>query len=280
MHVAIVGIGLIGGSVARDLRRTGLATRITGVGSSPERAQIALRLGLVDQTATLEVAVREADLVVLATPVDRIVKLLPQILDLVGDRQTVTDMGSTKLAIVDVVRHHPRRARFVASHPMAGTENSGPAAALDRLFEGKVAVLCDLCDSAPDAVECVEKLYAALGMRVVRMDAATHDLHAAYVSHLSHVVSYALALATLAKEQDENAIFTLAGGGFASTVRLAKSASDMWVPIFRQNRAAVLDAIETFSQKLEVLRAAIASGDDTRVRHLIEEANRIRSILP
>ena len=279
MHVAIIGIGLIGGSVARDLRRTGFATRLTGVGSTPARAEIALRLGLVDRVTTLETAVREADLVVLAIPVDRAVKLLPQVLDLV-DRQTVTDMGSTKQAIVAAVRHHPRRNRFVASHPMAGTENSGPAAAMDHLFEGKVAVLCDLADSEPDAVKNVEAFYTTLGMRLVRMDAATHDLHAAYVSHLSHVVSYALALTTLEKEKDDNAIFALAGGGFASAARLAKSAPDMWVPIFRQNRTAVLDAIDTYQQKLQALRAAIADGDDTRIRALIEEANRIRRILP
>lgn len=279
MHVAIIGIGLIGGSVARDLRRTGFATRLTGVGSSPARAEIALRLGLVDRVTPLETAVREADLVVLAISVDRIVQFLPQLLDWV-DHQTVTDMGSTKQVIVEAIRHHPRRNRFVASHPMAGTENSGPTAAQDRLFEGKVAVLCDLADSAPDAVQTVESLYNALGMRLVRMDAATHDLHAAYVSHLSHVVSYALALATLEKEKDDRDIFALAGGGFASTARLAKSAPDMWAPIFRQNRAAVLDAIDTYQQKLQELRAAIEANDDARLRTLIEEANRIRRILP
>jgi len=279
MHVAIIGIGLIGGSVARDLRRTGFASRLTGVGSTPARAEIALRLGLVDRVTTLEPAVREADLVILAIPVDRIVKLLPQVMDLV-DRQTVTDMGSTKTAIIDTIRNHPQRQRFVASHPMAGTENSGPTAALDGLFEGKVAVLCDLQDSAPDAVQTVEALYTALGMRLVRMDAATHDLQAAYVSHLSHVVSYALALTTLEKEKDNHAIFALAGGGFASAARLAKSAPDMWVPIFQQNRTAVLDAITTYQQKLETLRAAIVAGDEARMRALIEEANRIRRILP
>ena len=156
MHVAIIGIGLIGGSVARDLRRTGFAARLTGVGSSPERAQIAQDLGLVDRVTDLAIAVREADLVVLAIPVDRIVRLLPQVMDLVTDRQTVTDMGSTKKAIVESIARHPRRRRFVASHPMAGTENSGPAAALDRLFENKVAVLCDLEQSAPDAARTVE----------------------------------------------------------------------------------------------------------------------------
>ena len=174
-RLAIIAPGLLGGSVARDLRRTGFATRITGVGSTPERSKIAVNLGLVDRTAPLETAVREADLVILAIPVDRIVTLLPRVLDLV-DKQVVTDMGSTKQAIVDVIRNHPQRKRFVASHPMAGTENSGPAAAQEHLFEGKVAVLCDLADSAPDAVKTVESLYKTLGMRLVYMDAVTHDL--------------------------------------------------------------------------------------------------------
>jgi prephenate dehydrogenase len=278
MHVAIVGIGLIGGSVALDLRRTGFATRLTGVGSSPARAQIALELGLVDRVTSLEPAVREADLVILAIPVDRIVGLLPQLLDWV-DHQAVTDMGSTKQVIVDAIRHHPRRNRFVASHPMAGTENSGPTAALHHLFEGKVAVLCDLADSAPDAVQTVKALYTALGMRLTRMDAATHDLHAAYVSHLPHVLSYALARTVLQKQQADPGIFTLAGGGFASTARLAKSAPDMWTPIFRQNRAAVLEALQAYQQQLQTLQEAIAAGDEPRIHALIAEANEIRRVL-
>jgi len=279
MHVTIVGVGLIGGSVARDLRRTGFATRLTGVGSTPARTETALRLGLVDDVAALEEAVPGSDLVILAIPVDRIVSLLPRVLDGV-ERQTVIDMGSTKQAIVEAVRHHPRRPRFVATHPMAGTEHSGPAAAIDRLFAGKIGVLCDQADSAPDALACAEALYASLEMRLVRMDAVTHDLHAAYVSHLSHVVSYALALATLAKEQDERAIFSLAGGGFASTARLAKSSAAMWTPVFQQNRAAVLDAIDAFRQQLDALRDAIDRGDAEAMGRLIESANRIRRILP
>jgi prephenate dehydrogenase len=278
MHVAIVGIGLIGGSVALDLRRAGFATRLTGVGSSPARAEIALQLGLVDRVTTLETAVREADLVILAIPVDRIVAMLPQLLDWV-DHQTVTDMGSTKQAIVDAIRHHPRRNRFVAAHPMAGTENSGPTAAQARLFEGKVAVLCDLADSAPDAVQTIEDLYTTLGMRLTRLDAATHDLQAAYVSHLPHVLSYALARTVLQQEQTDPAIFTLAGGGFASTACLAKSAPDMWTPIFRQNRTAVLAAIQAYQQQLQTLQDAIAAGDESRLRTLITEANDIRRVL-
>lgn len=280
MHITIIGVGLIGGSAARDLRRTGFASHITGVVRTAARGEAAVRIGLVDETAPLEEAVRSADLIVLAIPVDGAVAMLPRVLDLVGERQTVVDMGSTKQAIVDAVRAHPRRRRFVASHPMAGTEHSGPEAALDRLFENKIGAICDAADSAPDAVACVERLYGALGMRLVRLDAATHDLHAAFVSHLPHVVSYALALATLGEAQREPNIFALAGGGFASAARLAKSSSAMWVPIFQQNRTAVLQALAGFRTALDEVSSAIAAGDVQRMRKLIDEANTIRSIIP
>ncbi len=281
MHVTLIGLGLIGGSIARDLRRTGFASSITGVEADPLHARQALDLGLVDAVAPIEDAVRRAGLTILAVPVDSIVRLLPAVLDMIDGSRTVVDMGSTKKAVVDCVRSHPRRPRFVAAHPMAGTEDSGPGASVERLFSGKVAILCDTADSAADAVTTTEALLVrGLEMRLVRMDAARHDLHAAYVSHLSHVASYALALAALAKEQDEQAIFTMAGGGFASTARLARSSADMWEPIFRQNRVPVLEAIDAFRAQLDALRAAIAASDTPRIRALIADANRIRAILP
>lgn len=281
MHVTLIGLGLIGGSVARDLRRTGFATRLTGVESNSDHARQALAWGLVDTVAPLADAVHGASLTVVSVPVDTLVQLLPTVLDAMDPARTVVDMGSTKQAVVDCVRAHPRRARFVAAHPMAGTEDSGPGASVEKLFSGKVAILCDTTASAPDAVAAAESLFErGLGMRLVRMEAARHDLHAAYVSHLSHVASYALALAALAKERDEQAIFTMAGGGFTSTARLARSSADMWEPIFRQNRVPVLEAIDAFRAQLEALRDAIATGDTPRVRALIAAANRIRDILP
>ena len=281
MTVAIVGLGLIGGSVARDLARSGLAETRIGVEADSAHRRDALHLGLVDRALPLEKAVAADDWIVLAVPVDAIVRLLPRILDAVTARQTVIDMGSTKQAVVAAVRDHPSRARFVAAHPMAGTEQSGPAAALEGLFAGRIAILCDTEASAPDAVAAAERLFTeGLGMRLVVMDAVRHDLHAAYISHLSHVISYALALTTLDKERDEEALFSLAGGGFASTVRLAKSDAAMWEPIFRQNRIPLLKAIKAYRQHLDALAGAIADDDPERIRALIREANRIRAILP
>lgn len=281
MTVTIVGLGLIGGSAARDLTRTGLASAVIGVENDPAHLQAALRRGLIGRALPLDAAAAEADVILLAVPVNVILDILPGILDRVNDRQTVIDLGSTKQSIVDAVRGHPRRARFVAAHPMAGTENAGPEAALDRLFEGRLAILCDTADSAPDALATAERLFTVgLGMRLARMDAARHDLHAAYVSHLAHAVAYALALTTLDKERDERALFDLAAGGFTSTARLAKSGAAMWEPIFRQNRKNLLEALDAYRARLDALAHAIAEDDPDGIRALISEANRIRSILP
>jgi len=279
MQLAVIGMGLIGGSAALDLKRAGFAERIIGVGRRPETAAEALRLGLVDAVAPLEEAVAAADLTILAVPVDAALPLLPRVLDQVGEGQTVTDMCSTKRTLMAAVAGRPRRARFLGSHAMAGTENSGPRAAQPDLFRGKIGILCDTEASAPDAVAAVEGLYRALGMRLVRMDAARHDLHTAYVSHLSHAVSYALALTVLDKERDEAAIFNLAGGGFASTARLAKSGAPMWTPIFMNNQDHLLEALDAYRGHLDALREAIARGDVPALNDLIARANDIRRIL-
>lgn len=277
--VAVVGFGLIGGSFALDIRARGFARRILGVGRSLASTARALELGLVDDVVPLSDAVAQAQLIIVAVPVDASIRLLPTILDGVGAGQTVTDVGSTKLTLMDAIRRHPNRARFVGGHPMAGTEHSGPDAALTGLFHGKVGIVCDEADSAPDAVACVEALYRVLGMRIVRLDAARHDMHVAYVSHVSHVISYALALTVLEKERDEDQIFNLASGGFGSTARLAKSSADMWTPIFLHNRDNVLAVIDTYLGKLGSLRDAIERRDEAGLRALIAAANEIRRVL-
>lgn len=279
MHVAVIGLGLIGGSAALDLKRAGFADRVTGVGNRAETIAEAERLGLADRFTTLEEAVDQADLVIAAVPVDVAIRLLPKVLDRISEHQTVTDMCSTKRTLMDSVAEHPRRDRFVGSHPMAGTEHAGPRAALEGLFRGKVGILCDTEKSAPDAVARVEAMYACLGMNLVRMDAARHDLHTAYVSHLSHAVSYALALTVLDKERDESRIFNLAGGGFASTARLAKSGAPMWTPIFVHNADHVLEALDAYREHLTSLREAIARSDVRELNRLIGKANDIRRIL-
>ena len=281
MNVTIIGLGLIGGSLALSLRHHGLARHLIGVEQNPAHARRALELGLVDKVETdLLTAVCQANLVVVAVPVDAMVAVLPLVLDVADAHQVIIDVGSTKQALLAAVAGHPRRGRFVATHPMAGTEHSGPDAAVAGLFEGKTVVLCDVAHSDPDAVAVVERLFHALPMRLLYLDGAAHDLHTAYVSHISHITSFALALTVLEKEREEQRIFDLASGGFESTVRLAKSAPATWVPIFRQNRLNVLDVLDEHLHQLQHLRELLAREDYAGLTERIQSANHIRKILP
>ena len=282
MTITIIGLGLIGGSLGLSLRQHGLATRLIGVEANPAYARRALELALVDEIGPdLAAAVAPADLVIVAVPMDAMLTVLPQVLDIATERQIVIDVGSTKGNLLAAVAGHPRRARFVAVHPMAGTEYSGPEAAVRGLFEGKTLVVCDAAASDPAVVAAVEALFRALPMRVLHLGAADHDLHTAYVSHISHLTSFALALTVLEKERrGEQRIFDLAGGGFASTVRLAKSAPATWVPIFRQNRENVLDVLDEHLSQLQKLRALLASEDYAGLTEQLEHANAIRKIIP
>lgn len=277
--VAIVGVGLIGGSMALTLREKGFAGRLIGVGRSQASLDKALARGLVDETMPLEDAIAVSDLIVLAVPVDVLKKMLPGVLDRVTDRQVVIDVGSTKQKFLAAIADHPMRRRFVATHPMAGTEYSGPEAAVRGLFEGKCTVFCDTDDSAPDAVALVRRMYEALGMRIVTMDAAAHDLHTAYVSHISHITSFALALTVLEKEKEDKAIFELASGGFESTVRLAKSSPAMWVPVFRHNKENVLDVLGEMIHQLERMKSLLVENDFDGFYQLIRQSNEIRRII-
>jgi len=282
MTITIIGLGLIGGSLALSLRQHGLASHLIGVEANPAYAHRALELGLVNEIAPdLAAAVAPAGLVIVAVPMDAMLAVLPQVLDVISDQQVVIDVGSTKGNLLAAVAGHPRRGRFVAVHPMAGTEYSGPDAAVRGLFEGKTLVVCDAEASDPAAVATVETLFRALPMRVLHLGAADHDLHTAYVSHISHLTSFALALTVLEKEQrGEQRIFDLAGGGFASTVRLAKSAPATWVPIFRQNRENVLDVLDEHLIQLNKLRELLASEDYSGLAEQLEHANQIRKIIP
>ena len=283
MKVGIIGLGLIGGSIAVDLRRRGHAREILGVEADQVNAAAALRIGLVDKVTDLDECLSESDMVVLAVPVGAAVRLLPRILDsfdAVGSAEKIViDVCSTKEHLARCVRYHPCRRQYVATHPMAGTEYSGPWAAMSGLFDGHACIICDAEESAPNAVRRVEELYDVLHMRMIYMSSSSHDVHAAYVSHISHVSSFALALTVLDKEKDEKHIFDLASGGFSSTVRLAKSSSEMWTPILSQNRENVLHVMDTYIEKMNAFRQAIADGDEDAVRRLIEEANRIRRII-
>lgn len=295
MTVGIVGLGLIGGSMAIDLRRRGFASEILGVEAEPVNASAALNIGLADEIVDLEQCIDRSDIVVLSVPVGTAVKMLPVVLDRFAEtrpgpdpadvssgvrcKKIVIDVCSTKASLVEAVRNHPARRRYVATHPMAGTEYSGPWAAQPGLFDGRACIICNEDDSDRDAVEEIEALYDCLNMRLTSMDASAHDVHTAYVSHISHITSFALALTVLDKEKDEKHIFDLASGGFSSTVRLAKSNADMWVPILSQNRDNVLKVMDTYIEKMNEFRDAISSGDEKRIRELIGEANRIKRIL-
>jgi prephenate dehydrogenase len=276
--VTIIGVGLIGGSMALVLKDKGFATHIVGVDANKENAQKASELKIVDELCPLYQGVMKADVIVLAVPVSACEQLLPQILDNI-DNQVVIDTGSTKKGITDAVKNHPKRGRFVATHPMWGTEYSGPQAATHDAFANKATVICNAAESDKDAVEVAEKLYKALGMYIVNMDADDHDVHVAYVSHISHITSFALANTVLEKEKEEDAIFELASAGFESTVRLAKSNPAMWVPIFMQNRENVLDVLNEHITQLRKFKACLEKENTDYLKELIENANKIRKII-
>lgn len=278
MQVGIIGIGLIGGSMAIDLKKRKFADRIVGVENDRLHASAALEIGLVDEVVDLDRCIAESDIVVVATPVSAAIRLIPAILDRV-DRQVVTDVCSTKEKINEIVRYHPNRKNFVAAHPMAGTEYSGPWAALPGLFDGRAGIICNAEDSDIRAVELIKEMYDCLNMRIIYMRAAHHDVHTAYVSHISHISSFALALTVLEKEKNEKNIFDLASGGFSSTVRLAKSNADMWAPIFSQNKENVLTVLDTYIEKLREFKEHIAAYDEEGVRELIGKANKIKRII-
>lgn len=279
MKILIAGLGLIGGSFALALRDRGIADEILGVEKSAENAAEALRLGLADRIVTLEEGVPQADLVVLATPVDTIPLMAVKALNHVTDRQVVMDMGSIKAELCEVISMHARRGRFVAAHPMWGTEYSGPRAAQHGAFTGRNAVLCEAERSDADALATVERIFRTLDVPVVYMGAEEHDLHAAYVSHISHVTSFALALTVLEKEREERHIFDLAGGGFESTVRLAKSAAATWVPILLRNKYNVLDVLREHIHQLQIMRRMIERDDAEGLTSAFGKANLIQRII-
>lgn len=277
--VTIVGVGLIGGSFSLALKDQKLVGKVIGVSRSGATAQKALELGIVDEVLPLEEAVKQSDLIYLAIPVDVTLPVMKTILDLMNSNQIVIDAGSTKNALCKFVSDHPKRSRFVASHPMWGTEYSGPEAAVHDAFRGRTCVICEREKSDSDALEQVEKVYSILGMSLVNMDAESHDIHAAYVSHISHITSFALANTVLEKEREEDAIFELAGGGFESTVRLAKSSPAMWGPIFMQNRENVLDVLNEHIMQLRKFKSCLEKENYIYLQELMENANKIGRIL-
>jgi prephenate dehydrogenase len=280
MKVCIVGIGLIGGSLAIDLKRRGFASSIIGVDNNKHHQNIAIHSGLVDKIDTLENAVRKSDLIILSTPVNANREMLPGILSMIeGTSKIVTDMGSTKAGIAAAVVNHPNRGRYVASHPMAGTEFSGPMAAIGKLFDYKHVIICDKELSDEDAIRKVIDMYNILNMRITYMKSTDHDVHVAYVSHISHITSFSLALSVLDKEKDEENILKLAAGGFESTVRLAKSNAETWAPIFLQNSEYIIEVLDSYLEKMNLFKKYILEKNSAGLVELMNEANKIRKIL-
>ncbi|SIO06163.1 prephenate dehydrogenase [Chitinophaga niabensis] len=279
MIATIIGVGLIGGSLALSLKEKGIANWIIGVDFNEANLKRAQELKIIDEASDIEDAMNRSQLIILAIPVDAMLKALPSILDKINKTHVIMDVGSTKQQILQLVSGHPHRGRFVAAHPMAGTEYSGPDAAIPNLFAQKTMVLCDVKNSDEDAVELIETVVDQLNMRIVYMNAEEHDLHTAYVSHISHITSFALALTVLKKEKEQGRIFELASGGFESTVRLAKSSPDMWVPIFKHNRHNVLDVLEEHIKQLEQMKQLLQDEDYDTFYKLIQKSNKIRKIL-
>jgi prephenate dehydrogenase len=276
----VIGVGLIGGSMALALKAQGICNKIIGVDANAENIQQALALNIIDATDTLENAVAKADLIFIAIPVDVTVDVVAKILDLVNENQIVFDAGSTKNALCNKIKNHPMRSQFVATHPMWGTEFSGPQAAVQNAFAGRACVICDKENSSEQSLQSIISLYEKLGMHIIYMDAASHDVHAAYVSHISHITSFALANTVLEKEKEEDAIFEMAGGGFESTVRLAKSNPAMWMPIFMQNKENVLDVLNEHISQLRKFKASLEKENGEYLLELMENANKIKRILP
>jgi len=279
MVVSIIGIGLLGGSFALAVREKYPKMRFIGVDTSIVNQQLALAKGIVDEVLPLDEAIAQSDLVVLAIPVNAILDLLPTVMDKLPVGATVIDLGSTKESICALADQHAKRAQFVAVHPMAGTENSGPGAAFRELLPGKNLIICDRDKSDPDSLMLTESLFLDIGMKVFYMTPQEHDLHLAYVSHLSHISAFALGLTVLEKEKDEQAIFDMASTGFSSTVRLAKSSPQMWAPIFDQNRLNVSDALAAYIEFLQQFKQVIDDQDVTTSLTFMQRANVIRRVL-
>ena len=273
----IIGLGLIGGSFALELKKR-LQYTVVGIDKNPEHLQEALALGIISEAIDYP-QIADADLVLVAVPVNRIAQVVHEVLGHVGENTLVMDVGSVKESICKEVAQHPRRSQFVAAHPMAGTEYSGPQAALYDLFDGKVMALCEVEKSNWKLLDRALDISKALNMRVKMMSPTDHDLHTAYVSHLSHVSSFMLGKTVLEIEKDEAQIFDLASTGFASTVRLAKSHPQMWTPIFLENKTNVLKALTEYIKNLENFKHLLETDQADAITQNIKEANYIRKIL-
>ncbi|MBL4745976.1 MAG: prephenate dehydrogenase [Flavobacteriaceae bacterium] len=276
-QIVVIGLGLIGGSMALDLKKR-VPSEIIGVDVSDANAERALNKGIIDKIGTIE-AVKNADTVIVAVPVDLTSKVVSEVLDLIGEKTLVFDVGSVKEIICKTLSTHLRRKNFVAAHPIAGTEFSGPDAAVHGLFDGKVNILCETEKSDWKILDKALSLFKLLNMRIKMMDPAAHDRHIAYVSHLSHVSSFMLGKTVLEIERNEEHIFDMAGSGFASTVRLAKSSPATWTPIFMGNKENLLASLDGFIKNLTEFRSIIEQENTKELSKIMDDTNYIKSVL-
>lgn len=278
MNVFIIGTGLIGGSFALDIQQEYAEAKIYGVDHNPDHIKEALELGVIHEGATLE-DLSKADVVFLTIPVDTSLGMIAAILDEVHDNAIVIDAGSTKQNICEVVKDHPKRRNFLASHPIAGTEFSGPKAALKGLYKKKTNIICEVEKTAFKLQEKALEIFTKIGMRIRYMDPISHDKHIAYVSHLSHISSFMLGKTVIEKEKNERDIFDMAGSGFESTVRLAKSSPAMWTPIFAQNKENVIETLEEYIENLQQFKKLMQEDDFEAIYEEMKNTNHIKNIL-
>ena len=278
MKVHVIGIGLIGGSMVLDIKSLHPDATIYGIDSNESHLAEAIALGVVDKVATFE-DLAEADFVIVSVPVDIALTVLPQVLDCIGENTIVFDVGSTKMPICEVVTNHIKRKNFIAAHPIAGTEFSGPSAAIRGLFEGKTNIICEVEKTSFKLQEKALNLFKSMGMRIRYMDPKSHDKHIAYVSHLSHISAFMLGKTVINKEKDEQDIFDMAGSGFESTVRLAKSSPAMWTPIFKQNKKQVVKTLQEYISNLTNFKELLENDDYDAIFNEMRSVNRIKEIL-
>ncbi|MCB0436441.1 MAG: prephenate dehydrogenase [Mangrovimonas sp.] len=276
--IYIIGVGLIGGSIAKDIKKLNPEISIYGIDKNAAHLEEAESLGFIDKKATLE-EVKGADMVIIAIPVDATVQLLPKVLDLVSDDTLVMESGSTKSQICKAVENHPKRRNFLATHPIAGTEFSGPKAAMEGLFKGKTNIICEVEKTAFKLQERALAIFQIMGMRIRYMSPEAHDKHIAYVSHLSHISSFMLGKTVIEKEKNERDIFDMAGSGFESTVRLAKSSPEMWTPIFKQNKENVIETLDEYIHNLTKFKEFMESDDFDEIYNEMKNTNHIKEIL-
>lgn len=278
MNIHVIGIGLIGGSMVLDIKELYPEATIYGIDNNEAHLEEAIALGVIDKASTFD-DLGTADFVIVSVPVDVALSVLPKVLDVIGENTIVFEVGSTKKPICEAVANHPKRRNFIATHPIAGTEFSGPSAAIKGLFKGKTNIICEVEKTTFKLQEKALKLFTAIGMRIRYMDPTSHDKHIAYVSHLSHISSFMLGKTVINKEKDEQDIFDMAGSGFESTVRLAKSSPAMWTPIFKQNKKQVIETLEEYISNLTQFKDLLVADDYNAIYEEMESVNKIKEIL-